>query len=231
MHNLDEHIATVEVANGSEVAFSQMRDLHGNKVFHVSASNSYNEHELLAQVARGNEAAFTQLFTYWHQLLAGYIIRITESQEITEEIVQDVFMKIWMTREALTEVNNFKHYLLVISRNQAFDVLKKNLKQKKQQREWEEESIKALVTSEEEDRLSSLIDQAIDSLSPRRREVWLLSRHQRLTYQQIADKLGIGKESVKTHIELASKSISLFIKSHLLKVAILAIYFFLTNPN
>ena len=70
----------------------------------------------------------------------------------------------------------------------------------------------------------SILDEAIDNLSTRQKEVYLLSRHERLTYQQIADKIGIGKESVKTHIELAIKNISEYVKKRL-SVAALFILF------
>jgi len=183
----------------------------------MSTSHPYNEVDLLFQVARGDEAAFSQLFLHWHQLLAGYVLRITESRELTEEIVQDVFLKIWMSRESLTEINNFKHYLLVVSRNQAFDVLKKQLKEKLHKRDWEKnnKSTQLLTDNDSEKNNLSLIDKAIDSLPPRRKEVYLLSRHQRLTYKEIAEQLGISRESVKTHLQLASESITNFIRTHL----------------
>jgi RNA polymerase sigma-70 factor (ECF subfamily) len=76
----------------------------------------------------------------WHQLLAGYVYRITESKETTEEIVQDVFMKIWTVRETMSGINNFKHFLLVVSCNQAFDALKENLKEKECKKAWEQEA-------------------------------------------------------------------------------------------
>ena len=92
-------------------------------------SPTYTDKELLRQVAEGDETAFKHLYLQWHQLLAGYVFRITESRVLTEEIVQDVFMNIWRVRETLAEINNFKHFLLVVSRNRAFDVLKKQLKE------------------------------------------------------------------------------------------------------
>ena len=168
-------------------------------------------------VAKGDEAAFRQLFLQWNQLLAGYVFRITESRELTEEIVQDVFMKIWMVRETLTGINNFKHFLLVVSRNQAFDVLKKQLQEKERKRIWENENKSGLYIADNEPAAPalSLIDKAIDSLPPRRKEVYLLSRHQRLSYKQIAERLGISRESVKTHLKLATDSITAFIRSNL----------------
>lgn len=189
----------------------------------MSENQLYNEKELLLKVAEGNEIAFRQLFQQWHQLLAGYILRITESRETTEEIVQDVFLKIWMTREVLGEIQDFKHYLLVVSRNQSFDVLKRQLKETKKKRDWERENQQLVPTDNAPDDYSSLIDEAIDNLPTRRKEVYLLSRHERLSYQEIADKLSISRESVKTHLKLASSSISTYIRSRMLILAMCAI--------
>lgn len=186
----------------------------------------YNEKELLTAVAAGDEFAFRQLFDYWHQLLAGYVFRITESREQTEEIVQDVFLKIWMTRETLIEIDNFKHYLIVVSRNQSFDVLKKQLKETQQKKEWEKEHTLSVVREEEQHDYSSLIDAAIESLPPRRKEVYLLSRHERLSYQEIADRLSISKESVKTHLKLATASISTYIRSRLVELIVFMVSLF-----
>jgi len=176
------------------------------------------------QVADGDESAFRQLFLHWNQLLAGYIFRITESRELTEEIVQDAFLKIWMVRETLTGINNFKYFLLVVARNQAFDALKKQLKEQERKRLWEKESKPELYIEENDAETSglSLIEQAIDSLPPRRREVYLLSRHERLTYKEVAERLGISRESVKTHLKLATDSITGFIRSHLSEIVVLA---------
>jgi len=184
----------------------------------------YNESELLLQIADGDESAFRQLFLHWNQLLAGYVLRITESKELTEEIVQDAFLKIWMVRETLTGINNFKHFLLVVARNQAFDALKKQLKEQERKRLWEKENKPELYIAENDVETSglSLIEQAIDSLPPRRKEVYLLSRHERLTYKEVAVRLGISRESVKTHLKLASDSIAGFIRSHLSEIIVLA---------
>jgi RNA polymerase sigma factor (sigma-70 family) len=70
---------------------------------------------------------------------------------------------------------------------------------------------------------SSIIEQAIDQLPPRRKEVYLLSRHERLTYKEIADKLMISTESVKTHLKLATNSITMFIRTHVYEITILVI--------
>ena len=195
----------------------------------LNSSPTYTDKELLLQVAEGDETAFGNLYLQWHQLLAGYVFRITESRELTEEIVQDVFMNIWRVRETLAEINNFKHFLLVVSRNKAFDVLKKQLKEQKLKHIWEKENMSALPIAVDAAEVArdSLIDQAIDSLPPRRKEVYLLSRHERIAYKEIANRLGISKESVKTHLKLANNAISFFIRSNLPEITVLFINIFI----
>lgn len=181
----------------------------------MHASLPYDEKDLLARVAAGDEAAFSRLFRQWNQLLAGYVYRITESTELTEEIVQDVFMKIWMVRESMTGVQNFKHFLLVVSRNRAFDAMRRQLRERRRAAAMGRMRVVQEEQSERDDFCLSLIEQAIESLSPRRKEVFMLSRGERLSYQEIGVRLGISKESVKTHLKLASVSINGFVRSRL----------------
>jgi RNA polymerase sigma-70 factor (ECF subfamily) len=193
----------------------------------LPAQPDYNEPDILQLVSRGDEIAFTQLFLHWRQLLAGYIFRITESRELTEEIVQDVFLNIWMVRETLTEINHFKHFLIVVARNKTFDALKKQLRAEQKRKAWEKENANALYQpdADPDGSHSSVIEQAIDHLPPRRKEIYLLSRHERLTYKEIASRLNISTESVKTHLKLATGSITAFIRAHLGELSLLAIIF------
>lgn len=179
----------------------------------------YKEEKLLQQVAEGSEAAFTRLFYYWQPFLSTHINRITESKQLTEEIVQDVFLKTWQARETLTDIKNFKSYLLVVSKNHAYNALQKKA------RDISHSEIPAIGNQPEEvdptDAYYSMIDEAIDKLSPRQKEVYLLHRHQRLSYKQIAEQLGIGRESVKTHLGLAVAAISKYVKLKLIAVMII----------
>ena len=181
----------------------------------VRSISDVDEASLLKQVSEGSETAFTHLFHRWQPYLTNHIYRITESKALTEEIVQDVFLKIWQTRETLAEVQNFKNFLLVVSKNHALNVLQKLAREFQKKAKWLKENEHNEEIVDHKLAFYSLLDEAIDKLSERQREVYLLHRHQRLTYQQIADRLGIGKESVKTHIELAVKNISTSVRQRL----------------
>lgn len=171
---------------------------------------------LLSRISKGDERAFKQLFDQWHPLLATHIYRVTQSKELAEEVVQDVFLKIWNGRESLGEINNIWTYLLVVSRNHAINALQKKAREFRNWEEWVKDNV-VVVTEEPDPRASlySLIDEAIDKLSPRQREIYLLHRHQKMTYQQIAAHLHIGRETVKTHLETATRAISKHVKVQL----------------
>lgn len=124
-----------------------------------------DERELLMQVASGDEHAFRQLFMMHHQQLGEHMLRITNSIELAEEVVQDVFLKIWFTRESLGRVDNFKAYLFVISKNHALNCLKKLAKERAVIKQLEEAgtgNLHAEITGT--DMYYNLLDEAIDQL-------------------------------------------------------------------
>lgn len=181
------------------------------------AADCLTEQELLQQVAKGNELAFRQIFDAYHHLLGAYIFRLTGSMETAEEIVQDVFIKIWDNREELTEVRNLKAYLFVVSRNQALNALKKSLREKKHYQQWQtEQQVEEHLDSPEPlfNNQYRLLDLAINQLPPQQQKVYLLSRHERLKYAEIAIKMNISRETVKKYLQLAASSISSYLREN-----------------
>ncbi len=172
--------------------------------------------ELLMQVASGNEFAFRNLFNLYHQRLGTYIFRITDSMEMAEEVVQDVFLKIWIKREALAQVENFNAYLFVISKNHALNCLRKQAKEWLLKKEWD--NYIDTTVSVEDSAISnyySLLDEAIDQLPPQQQKIFLLSRHERLKYTEIADRVDLSKETVKKYLQIATHSIKAYMQTKL----------------
>lgn len=173
------------------------------------------EKELLQNIANGDEIAFRVIYDRYHQFLGSYIYQLTRSMSETEEIVQDVFLKLWMTREALNSVENLTSYLFIISKNQALNAIARRMREKAQTKEWQKEQKTNPVTNEEQDIRYSLIDKAISRLPVQQKKVFILSRHERLTYAEIAKELGISRETVKTYLQLATASITKYIHEHM----------------
>src|SRR5690242_18394428 len=88
-----------------------------------------NEKRLLMQVSEGGEEAFGTLFHQYRNRLYAFIFGIVRSREMAEDVVQDVFLKIWIRREELAAVDNFKAYLFRISQNHAINHLRRMSKE------------------------------------------------------------------------------------------------------
>lgn len=181
----------------------------------TKANKLHHENELLLKVAVGDEHAFRQLFTAYHQQLGIHIYRITNSAELAEEVVQDVFLKIWMTRETLGDIDDFKAYLFVISKNHALNCLKKLAKERVQIKQLELGSMEMLNGGQDSGMYYNLLDEAIDHLPPQQQRVYLLSRHNRLKYAEIAEQLKLSRETVKKYLQIATTSITDYVRTHL----------------
>ena len=141
-------------------------------------------------------------------------MRITESELLTQEIVQDVFLKIWVNRSALAAVDCFKAYLLVVSKNHTLNCLKQIARENNRKKEWVNSVLRNASNEVEEmdtiDR-DSLIDEAVTLLPPQQKKVYTLSRRDGLKQQEIARELNISLETVKKHMVLALR----FLKYHI----------------
>ncbi|GAB3279803.1 RNA polymerase sigma-70 factor [Larkinella harenae] len=187
----------------------------------------HGEKEVLDRVAQGDEKAFAVLFHHYHQRLGVHIYRITKSVELAEEIVHDVFLKIWQNRELLTQIDNFPAYLFVLSKNAALNGLKKLANEQARTTELDDDQLQIAETPEEDYRYL-LIDEAIDRLPFQQRQVYLLSRHERLSYAEIAERMNLSRETVKKYLQLSSEFIASYIRKRLINSLLLLLcYFFL----
>lgn len=186
----------------------------------------FKESDLIHEVVLGNENAFGHLFKMYNQRLGTYIFRLTDSRELAEEVVQDIFLKIWMNRETLMGVKNFKAYLFVVSKNHALNCLRKVIKERTHQQIWEEEDTSLLAIAEEEKTANyySLLDEAIDHLPPQQQKVYLLSRREGLKYAEIAEQLNLSRETVKKYLQIAITSIITHVRANMDMVVAIAIW-------
>jgi RNA polymerase sigma-70 factor (ECF subfamily) len=178
---------------------------------------SFNdEKEILQLVACGDERAFRALFDRYHHHLGAYMFHIIKSEELTQEAVQDVFLKIWANRASLAEINNFQAYLFVISKNHALNCLKK-IASEKELTSHVDVSDYEMQPDEmgEDNERYTLVDQAIDRLPKQQKLVYLLSRHERLRYSEIANRLSISPKTVKKYLQISSESIICYVRKNL----------------
>jgi RNA polymerase sigma-70 factor (family 1) len=174
------------------------------------------EKDLLLQVASGDEKAFEELFYTHHNKLGSYVFGWTKSLQMAEEIVQDVFLKIWINRPALRSVEKFDSYLYILSRNHTFNALRQLAGEQAKQQEWArhfEDDPDFVADNIAEDYLP-LIEQAIASLPKQQKKVFILKRRQGLKYEEIAGQLNISPETARKHMSAALRNITAFVKTN-----------------
>ena len=175
----------------------------------------YNEAELLFAVADGNKKAFEEIFMAYHNQLAAYVMLLTESRELTEEIIQDVFIKIWNRRENLHQVEKFTSYLFIVTRNHTLNAVRKLVTEREKEVSYHqainlEQNIMVWEQQEKPD-FYTLIDKAIVQLPPQQRKVFVM-RMQGLKNPEIASEMQISTLSVKKYQQWALRSVINFVR-------------------
>lgn len=175
-----------------------------------------NESSLLLQVAEGDEKAFSSLYYKYHHRLGIYLYQLTFSRPFAEEILQDVFCKVWEKRDQLPAIENFQAWLFTITKNQALNALRSMVRERLQKKVWEKDQVDVpgldQVTAEDQ---LQLIDKAISQLPPQQKKVFMLSRYKRLKYIEIAQELNLSKETIKSYLQIATSSIRKYVNNHL----------------
>ena len=161
----------------------------------------------------GDESAFTRLFELYRDRIYSIALKVTRSNIIAEEIVQDVFLKIWQRRDKLHLIQNFSAYLFAMTRNDVYKVLKEIAGNYRTTLLTDEDSSLAcaytadLIMAKEYDQV---LQNAIDRLPSQQRRVYHLIKDQGLKRGEVADQLQIQPETVKFHLAQAMKNIKAF---------------------
>ncbi len=168
------------------------------------------EKEILLRLIQGDEQAFEKIYRLYSNRLYGKLLKLLKSVPQTEEILQDVFLKIWEYRASIDPEKSFRAFLFKIAENKAYDFFRKATLHKA----FETELI-ALSTSNytmieeliaDEDK-SVLLEKAINNLPPQRQQVFRLCKLERKSYTEVGQLLGISLSTVSDHIVKATKSI------------------------
>ena len=173
------------------------------------ASDIYQENDLILQVARGDENAFARLFTLYSDKLYSFIVSLSGSGQVAEDIVQDVFLKIWQKKEGLSSIENFNCYIFRMAHNHVLNILKRVAKETLILSELAYQSqpgTDTLLDIEYKD-IQQVYREAIETLPPQQRLIFKLSRESGLKQQEIASKLNISISTVKSHMTQAFRSL------------------------
>ncbi|GEP89757.1 RNA polymerase sigma-70 factor, ECF subfamily [Chitinophaga terrae (ex Kim and Jung 2007)] len=200
----------------------------------MSVDSNYSEHEILRRIAEGDEQAFTALYNrYWNKVYT-YLRRMTKSHEIAEELLYDIFTKLWTGRELITEIQHMDAFLSKVAYNKAISFFRYTATQRKMQQLVAGQMAPAQVDDAANRLLDSeareLLQEAIWHLSPQRRLVFTLSRDQGLTHEQIARQLNLSTQTVKKTMSNALGAIREFLHKRGVEGAML-LYFYMETKK
>lgn len=167
------------------------------------------EQNLLQQIALGNKSAFSQYFQLKWAEIFRVALALTHHPELAEEIVQDIFLKIWENRDRLPNLERPDHFIFILTRNHIFNTL-----QKKAHRSNNFLSLDDWGGKDPSD--ASFADQQLlqkewtqgwkDQLSklpPQQRQAFILNKIEGFSLDEVAQQMGISKLTVKVHLRRA----------------------------
>ncbi|WP_136464765.1 RNA polymerase sigma factor [Flagellimonas onchidii] len=163
---------------------------------------------LIQSLKKGNEDAYVYLVNTYHENLYGYVLSLCNDHELTQDIVQNVFIKTWEFRKKLNPKYPIKSFLIKTAYNEFINQYWKNTSIKELESEFHT-SINNIV-EETEDTIRQLIGyvkQEIQNLPPKCKKIFLLSKQDGLTNHEIAEHLNLSKRTVETQISKAYKII------------------------
>lgn len=179
-------------------------------------------------------ATFNFLFDKYYSRLYHFANRYLNMTEEAEEVIQDVFLKLWLQKEKLDENLSIQSYLFTIVKSQVLNIIRKRTSRNNYEKN---ELFTANAFAEDSPldieyiELSKILQDAIDSLPAKRQEVFLLSRYEELSNKEIAEQLGIAIKTVEAQITAALKQLKSILAKSGVTFSLLWIFFTFAKIN
>lgn len=188
-------------------------------------SDAITRENLIKRLANDDRLALDELFRYYYPRLYRFLQHILKSESEIDDILQDVFFKIWMNRTKINHVETFNSFIFTIAKNAAINVIRVNIRHQKFRDELFSKSVLLENTTQRQvefDEMKKAIDGIIGKLPEKRRQVFLLSRNVGLSNKEIARQLDISVKTVEDHVTQAVK----YIKKNMAEMGMLPLLYF-----
>ena len=179
----------------------------------MATLHSYHEREVLQQLAEGNQAAFVQIFDHYSPKVYRLALKFLNSKETAEEIVQDVFMDIWLKREKMGEVLNLGAYIHGMAKKQVYDAYrhKSAFIEMLHEFSFNQQADNPTERILQQDEHERLLQQAVAQLPEHQKAIFQLAKEEGLSHEAIALRMNLSRLAVKAHM----KRILRFLRSKL----------------
>lgn len=178
----------------------------------------YTDETLFERIAQGDESAFTEIFYRYTTRLFPFVAKLINSDSWAEEIVQDVFLRLWQGREKLSQVDNPSAYLYQMASNRTMDYIKRNLREVKLQYyiARQQAAQDPNLTAQDLDfrEADAMLKEAVNNLPAQRRKVYQMGREEGLSHEEIAERLQISKHTVRNHMAEALREIREYLQAN-----------------
>jgi len=179
----------------------------------LSSDQTYTEKELLLRIAEGDEAAFAALFNLYSTPLASLALRMLHSETAKQEVLQEVFIKIWLNRDRLKDVQLPGPWLRKITVHECLQYLRKTslYNAKLGNLNLEGASFNQALSTISVKEIQLAVKHALRVMSPQRRTIYELSREKGMTTKEIAAHLGLSDGYVRNALSAALQAIRSFL--------------------
>lgn len=185
-----------------------------------------SEKALFALIAAGDETAFRAFFERYREKVYAATLHLGKSRLIAEELTQEVFISIWVSRGSLARVDDPVAYLYRIVYNKFNSFLRKQANEVRILAAYRQTHPAISNQTEETILLNesrAILDKAIENLSPQKKTIYRMSREQGMSYVEIARALGVSPNTVKNHLAEATRLIRQHMGQSSLSIAVIEI--------
>ena len=180
-------------------------------------TDNHNDKDMFARIAVGDEDAFQTIFHAYNRTLHPFILSLVKNETDAKEIIQEVFLKLWLKRETLPEIDNPGGWLYTVAANAAYSYLRKEARyatRLKSVADTTDQSLEDIHESFDTKEVKALIAEAVDKLPLRRRQVFQMSRFDGFSRKEIAEKLEISENTVRNQLAEAVDFIQDYIRKN-----------------
>ena len=169
-----------------------------------------DEKEILSELLDGSEYALEQIYRLYSPRLFARLLKLVKSESQAEEILQDVFLKIWENRRSIDPEKSFRSFLFKIAENKVYDFFRKVTRDKNMEARLISLStanhsiIESFMSGDEN---LTILQKAIEDLPPQRQQVFRLCKLEGKSYKEVSEMLGISVSTISDHIVKGTKSI------------------------
>jgi RNA polymerase sigma-70 factor (ECF subfamily) len=166
-------------------------------------------YELLTRLKNGDMLAFDRVYELYSHKLFSFVFKILKNEAEADDIVQEVFVRIWESRHKLEDYKLLNSYIFTIAYNNSIDLIRKRINNTRYLEHLKNSAVinitPNVVSQIEFNELNIQVEELIANLPERQKQVYLLHREESLTYHEIAERLGISKNTVENHMVKALK--------------------------